>query len=82
MILYDSLSTIADNLTEGLHKGKCKGLKSSLECVMAKDSTQTFKYMECDKSYDKKLNKDLIKRFEKTYRLFDGDINEFFYLSL
>lgn len=43
--------------------------------------------MECDKSYDKKLNKDLIKRSENTQRLFDGDANEFFpmlqkYLSI
>lgn len=34
--------------------------------------------MECDKLYDKRLNKDLIKRFENTQRLFDGDANEFF----
>ena len=33
---------------------------------MAKYSTLTNKYMECDKSYDKKLNKDLIKRSENT----------------
>ena len=52
---YDAVATFADNLTEGLHKGKCIGFKSGLEFMMVKDSTLTFKYMECDKSYDKKL---------------------------
>ena len=33
---------------------------------MAKYSTLTNRYMECDKLYDKRLNKDLIKRFENT----------------
>ena len=47
-------------------KTNVKILKSSLEFVMAKYSTLTNKYMECDKSYDKKLNKDLIKRSENT----------------
>ena len=47
-------------------KANVKILKSSLEFVMAKYSTLTNRYMECDKLYDKRLNKDLIKRFENT----------------
>ena len=44
-----SLSTVVDNLTEGLRKGKLKDYKSSLEYVITKDSTLTFTCMECDK---------------------------------
>ena len=44
-----SLSTVVDNLTEGLRKGKRKNCKSSLEYVITKDSTLTFTCMECDK---------------------------------
>ena len=31
-----SLSNLTDNLTEGLHKGKCKDYKASLEYKIAK----------------------------------------------
>ena len=44
-----SLSTLADNLTERLHKDKCKDCKSSLEYVTAKDITIIFQCVECDK---------------------------------
>lgn len=39
----------------------------NLEYVTTKDGTLTFNCMECDKSYKKKLNKDLIKD-SKTHR--------------
>ena len=38
-----SLSSLTDNLVEGLHKGKCKDCKSSLEYMTVKDSLLTFK---------------------------------------
>ena len=44
-----SLSTAADNPTEGLRKDKSKNCKSSFEYVITKDRTLTFKCMECDK---------------------------------
>ena len=70
-----SISTLAGRLTEGLYKDKCQDCMSSPEYVMAKESTLTFKCMECNKSYDKKFNEDLIKRFEITYRYYHRDIN-------
>lgn len=69
------MSTLTDNLTEGLHKCKCKVCKSSLEYVTA---TLTFKCMKCDKSDYTKFNEDLIKRFGNTYRFCNGGINEFY----
>ena len=50
-----SLSTLADNLTERLHRDKCKDYESILEYVMAKDIL-VFLCVECDKSYDKNFN--------------------------
>ena len=39
-LMASSLSTLADNLTAGIRKGKCKDCKSSLEYVTTKDSTR------------------------------------------
>lgn len=47
--MASSLSTAADNLTEGLRKDKSKNCKSSFEYVITKDRTLTFKCIECDK---------------------------------
>lgn len=81
-----SLSTLVGRFTEGLHKDKCRDCMSNPEYVMAKDSALTFKFMECNKSYDKKFNKDLIKRSQITYRYCDRDIATYydneFYLML
>ena len=41
--MSSSLSRLADNLSEGLHKGKCKDCKSDLDYVRVKDSKLTFK---------------------------------------
>ena len=49
--MADSLSTLTDNLAEGLHKGKCKVCKSSLEQVAAKDGLLTFKCAYRNKTY-------------------------------
>lgn len=73
--MASSWSTLADNLTERLHKNKDR--KSSLEYLTTKDTLLTFKSMECNKSYDKRFDEDLIKRFKNTYRFCGGEINEF-----
>ena len=70
------LSSIPDNLPEGLHKGKCKDFKSCLEYVTANDGSLVFKYVGCNKNYEK-VDEDLAERFENTYRLFGGE-NTFF----
>ena len=57
-----SLSSLVDNLAEGIYKNKCTVCKSCL------------KYIEIEKH----INKDLIKRFENTYEFCNGDISKFF----
>ena len=57
-----SLSSLADNLAKGLHKDKCK-MYSVLEYMTVNDDPLVFK---CNKNYEKRFNKDLVKRFDTT----------------
>lgn len=50
-----SLSSLADNLSDAPHKGKCKKCKSVFEYVTAKDKTLTFECVSCNKNYEKSL---------------------------
>ena len=72
-----SLLGIADNLAEGLHKGKCENCESGLDYAAVEDNTLTFRCQHCNKSYEKGLGKVLTKRFQNTDHLCDGDINKF-----
>ena len=62
-----SLSSLVDNLSEGLHRDKCIDCKSCLDYMMFKDDQLIFGCFECKKNYKKDFNKDLIKRFEFCY---------------
>ena len=44
------LSSLTDNLAEGLHKGKCKDCKPSLEYMAATDVLLTFNCVHCNKT--------------------------------
>ena len=61
--MSSSLSSLADNLSEGLHKSKCKDCKSDLEYVTAKNNTRTFKCVGCNKNYEKEFDQDLANTF-------------------
>ena len=62
--MSSSLSSLVDNLSEGLHSHKCTDCKSCRDCMTTKDDQQSF---ECKKSYGKDFNKELIKRFANIY---------------
>ena len=66
------LSSLVDNLSDGLHK--CKDCKSSLEYINVEDSKVVFKCLNCNDNYNKDFNKELINRFSSTYNLCEGDI--------
>ena len=53
--MSSSLSSLVDNLSEGLHKDKCIYCKSYLDYVMFKDDQLIFRCFECKKNYKKKL---------------------------
>ena len=50
--MASSLSSLTDDLAEGLHKGKCKDCKFSLEYVAAKDCFLPFKCVDYYKNYE------------------------------
>ena len=71
-----SLSSLADNLSEGLHSDKCTDCKSCLDYMTTKDEQLIFRCFECKKNYKKDFNQELIKRFANIYELCNGDINK------
>ena len=71
-----SLSSLVDNLSDGLYK--CKDCESSLEYINAEDVL--FKCLNCNKNYNKDFNKELINRFSSTYNFSEGGINKFILL--
>ena len=88
--MSSSLSSLADNLSEGLHSDKCIECKSCLDYISVngiafKDNQQgctqlIFSCFERKKNYKKDFNKELIKRFKNIYELHNKDINKFILL--
>ena len=61
--MSSSLSSLVDNLSEGIHSDKCPDSKSCLNYMITKDDQLIFRCFECKKNYKKDFNKELIKRF-------------------
>ena len=78
--MSSSLSSLADNLSEGLHSDKSTDCKSCLDYMITKDNQLIFKCFECKKNYKKDFNKELIKRFANIYEFCNEDINKFILL--
>ena len=60
-----SLSNIVDDLTEGIHKIKCKNCGCFFEYESLKDNSIKYKCLSCNKDYSKKLNEELEKQCKK-----------------
>ena len=66
--MSSSLSKLVDNLPEGIHNNKCLDCNSCLDYVrITKNEKLLLKCFNCNNYYIKKLNKDLIKKFQNTY---------------
>ena len=65
--MSSSLSSLVDNLSEGLHNDNCTDCKSCIDYMMFKDDQLTFRCFECKKNYKKYFNRKLIKRFANIY---------------
>ena len=74
------LSKLVDNLTDNIHNDKCIKCKCNLCFVRAMNGTLLFKCIDCEKEYEKEINKELIERFENTYKFCNNDINKFIML--
>ena len=55
--MSSSLSSLVDNLSEGLHSEKCTYCKSCLDYMISKDDQLIFRCFECKKNIRKTLIK-------------------------
>ena len=75
--MSSSLSSLPDNLSEGLHSEKCADCKSCLDYMITKDDQLIFRCFGCKKNYEEDFNKELIKKFANVYGFCNKDINKF-----
>ena len=68
------------NLTEGIHKIKCKDCNCFLECESVKDNLMKYKCLSCNNDYSNKIDEELKKRFKNTFKFSNNDINKFILL--
>ena len=61
IFMATSLSNLVANLTEGIHKIKCKDCDWFCEYGRVKDSLIKYKCLSCNKDYSKKLDEELKK---------------------
>ena len=78
--ISSSLSSLAHNLSEGLHNDRCTDCKSYLDYMASKDEKLIFRCFECKRNYEKYFNKELIKKFANIYEFCNCDINKFILL--
>ena len=78
--MSSSLSSLVNNLSEGVHGNKCIDCKSCLIYMIIKDDQLIFRCIEFKKNYQKEFNKELIKRFASIHEFCKGDINKFILL--
>ena len=76
-----SSSNHLDNLTEGIHKIKCKDCDCFVECEGVKDNLVKYKCLLCNKDYSSKIAEELKKRFKNTFKFSNNDINKLILLS-
>ena len=75
-----SLSNLVDNLTEEIHKTKCKDCDGFLEYESVKDNSVKYKCLSCNKNYSNKIDEELKKRSKNTFNFSNNDINKFILL--
>ena len=70
-------SNLVHNLTDGIHKNKCKNCDCSFEYKSAKDNLIKYKCLSCNKDYSNKIDEEVKKRFKSTCKFANNDINKF-----
>ena len=75
-----SISNLVDNLTNGIHKIKCKDRDCFLEYEIVKDNLIKYEYLSCNKNYSNKIDEELKQRFKNTFKFSNNDINKFILL--
>ena len=75
-----SLSSLVNNLFDGLYNDKYTNCKSCLDYMSAKNNELMCKCLNFNKNHKKDFNNDLINRFASTCEFCDKDINKFILL--
>ena len=68
---------IAQDLTERVHKIKCKECDFFLEYESLKDNLIKYKCLSRNKEYSNKIDEELKKQFKKTFKCSNNIINKF-----
>ena len=63
-----SLSNLVDNLTEIIHKIKCKNCNYFFEYESVRDNFMKYKCLSCNKDYSNKIDEESKKRFKNTFK--------------
>ena len=71
--MSSSLLSLVNNLSEGLHSGKCIDCKFCLDYISVKDDQLIFRCFESKKNQNKDFNKELVKRFANIYEFCNED---------
>ena len=72
-----SLSNLVDNLTEGIHKIKCKDYDCFLEYESVKDNSIKYKCLSYNKNSSNKISEELKKRLKSIFTFSNNDINKY-----
>ena len=75
-----SLSSLADNLVEEIHKIKCKTCDCFLEYESDKVNSIKYNCLTCKKDYRSRIDKEFKKRFKTTFKFSNNDTNKFILL--
>ena len=78
--MSSTLTSLVDNLSDGIHSKKCTNCKSCLDYMIVQDDQLIFKCFECTENYKKDFDEELIKRFANVYEFCNEDINKFTFL--
>ena len=94
--MASSLSNLVNNLSEEIHKIKCKYRHNDKKCEICgieynhcdcfldytnfKDDLIEYKCLSCNKSYQRKFDEKLKERFFNTYKFSNHDNNKFILL--
>ena len=71
--LSQPLANLVDNLTEGIHKIKCKDCDCFLEYESVKDNLIKYKCLFCNKYYLNKIDEELKQWFKNTFKFSNNE---------
>ena len=75
-IYVNYVDNLVDNLTEGIHKIKCKDCYFFLKYESAKDNLIKYKFLSCNKNYSNKSDEE----FNNALKFYNNGINKFILL--